>query len=470
MSKKRMITTILLLILMVVLDYMIITVYQLPKDERTVNLSVIMESDVEQTIQIYYLTEDDEEDGFSEDQMVSATYEMENTEEMLTFTLPAGVRLIRLDFAAEPSANMVSGINVEYKEQVINLDLSDVDDLYVMNDIANVSFQDVLMIETEAGDPYLAWDISEYNVMQMVRDQDSQRDLLKKILLCISLDIVFAVALRYAKLLWALPKEWVENRKLIFSLSKNDFKTKYAGSYLGIFWAFVQPVVTVVLYWFVFEKGLRAGGVNTRAGITVPYVLWLIAGLVPWFLFQDSWNGGTNALIEYSYLVKKVVFKISILPIIKIISALFVHVFFVAFMLVMYLAMGMGIHLSYIQIIYFSICVFALSLGLSYAASSIAVFFRDLTQVIGIVLQVGTWLTPIMWNFDGISLPPLIKYIFMMNPMYYVVQGYRLALIDHGWFWQMPVLTAYFWGFVLICFVVGSGIFRRLQVHFADVL
>lgn len=79
-----------------------------------------------------------------------------------------------------------------------------------------------------------------------------------------------------------------QNRKLLWNLSKNDFKTKFAGSYLGIIWAFIQPIVTVVVYWFVFEKGLKAGGINTRAGIDVPFVLWLVAGLVPWFFFQDA--------------------------------------------------------------------------------------------------------------------------------------------------------------------------------------
>ena len=57
----------------------------------------------------------------------------------------------------------------------------------------------------------------------------------------------------------ALPMELYHNRKLIFSLAKNDFKTKYAGSYLGIVWAFIQPVVTILVYWFVFSVGLKAG-------------------------------------------------------------------------------------------------------------------------------------------------------------------------------------------------------------------
>ena len=126
-----------------------------------------------------------------------------------------------------------------------------------------------------------------------------------------------------------LLKDLISNRKLIWNLSKNDFKSRFSGSYFGIIWAFIQPVVTVLVYWFVFEKGLHAGRINLRSGIDVPFVLWLVAGLVPWFFFSEALCGGTNALIEYSYLVKKVVFKVSILPLIKVISALFVHLFFV---------------------------------------------------------------------------------------------------------------------------------------------
>jgi ABC-type polysaccharide/polyol phosphate export permease len=97
-----------------------------------------------------------------------------------------------------------------------------------------------------------------------------------------------------------LPIELVQNRTLIGNLAKNDFKTRFAGSYLGVIWAFVQPIVTVVVYWFVFTVGLRQGRPSGH-----PFVLWLMAGLVPWFFFSEALNGGTNALIEYNYLVKK---------------------------------------------------------------------------------------------------------------------------------------------------------------------
>lgn len=271
-----------------------------------------------------------------------------------------------------------------------------------------------------------------------------------------------------------IPYELVQNRKLIFNLARNDFKTKFAGSYLGIIWAFVQPVITVLVYWFVFEKALNVGTQSTKAGITVPYVLWLIAGLVPWFYFSDALNTGTNALIEYSYLVKKVVFKISTLPMVKIISNVFVHVFFVGFMLILYACYQDFPGIFTLQILYYSFGMIFLCVGLVYMTSAMVVFFRDLSQLISIVLQVGMWMTPIMWNLDGmiangaISRP--VEVILKLNPMYYIVSGYRDSLINHIWFWNRGIINLYFWGISLVIFILGTAIFRRLQTHFADVL
>lgn len=261
-----------------------------------------------------------------------------------------------------------------------------------------------------------------------------------------------------------LPGELYQNRKLIMRLAKNDFKTKYAGSYLGIVWAFVQPVVTVLVYWFVFST-MRAGMARQ-----VPYVLWMIAGMVPWFFFQDGMNNGTNALVEYSYLVKKVVFKISILPIVKLVAALFVHLFFIAVVLLLYAAMGYFPGLSVIQVVYYSFSMFILVLGITYLTSAVVIFFRDLSQIISIFLQVGVWLTPIMWNFDDLHLSGIITYIFKLNPMYYIVEGYRDAMITGRWFWERPVLTLYYWCFTLAVFWLGTRVFKKLRVHFADVL
>ena len=144
------------------------------------------------------------------------------------------------------------------------------------------------------------------------------------------------------------------NRQLVWKLAKNDFKTRFAGSYLGIVWAMIQPIVIVLVYWFVFEKGLSAGAVLAKSGIEVPFVLWLTSGLVPWFYFSEALSMGTNTLLEYNYLVKKVVFQIDILPLVKVISAVFIHVFFVCFMLVIYAGYGYFPDLYTLQVVYYT--------------------------------------------------------------------------------------------------------------------
>ncbi|MBP3468150.1 MAG: ABC transporter permease [Lachnospiraceae bacterium] len=280
--------------------------------------------------------------------------------------------------------------------------------------------------------------------------------------------VVFLVL--YDKLV-ILPQELYQNRRLIWKLAKNDFNTRYAGSYMGMVWAMVQPVVTVVLYYFVFEVIFQNKATLLASGIEAPYVLWLTAGLVPWFYFSEAIVQGTQALLEYNYLVKKVVFKISILPIIKIIGATFIHVFFALILILLYFAYGYTPDLYLLQIPYFSFCMFIFVLALSYATCAIVVFFRDLTQIINILLQVGMWATPILWDITMLKgqWEPF-RIIFKMNPVYYVVNGYRSALFEKTWFWQDFYSTMYFWIVTAVLFGICALIFKRLKIHFADVM
>ena len=203
---------------------------------------------------------------------------------------------------------------------------------------------------------------------------DPHQELIKK---CIAVAIILVSLLLYALLydkIVVLPAELYQNRRLIWKLAKNDFKTRFAGSYLGIVWAFVQPVVAILVYWIVFEKGLNAKAEMLADGTEAPYVLWLTAGIVPWFYFSEALSNGTTALLEYNYLVKKVVFKISILPIIKIIAATFIHGFFVLFMLLLYMAHGYFPDAYTLQLFYFSFCLFIFVLGISYTTCAIVIF------------------------------------------------------------------------------------------------
>ncbi len=261
-----------------------------------------------------------------------------------------------------------------------------------------------------------------------------------------------------------------KNRKLIWKLSKNDFKTRYAGSYFGVAWAMVQPVVIVLVYWFVFQIGLNNATAELKQGIHVPFVLWLVSGIVPWFYFSESLSNGTNALLEYHYLVKKVVFNIDILPLVKTIASLFIHAFFVLFMVFLFALYGYYPGLHTLKILYFSASLIVFVTGVCMFTSALVIFFRDLSQIINIFLQVGIWMTPIMWDLETMEISPVIKNVFKLNPMYYITSGYRNVFIYKTNFWDYPRQTIYFWAFTLVVFGLGAFIFKRLKIHFADVL
>lgn len=257
-----------------------------------------------------------------------------------------------------------------------------------------------------------------------------------------------------------------KNRKLVWSLSKNDIRTQFAGSYLGIAWAFVKPIVTVLVYWFVFQVAMPAPPV----GNNVPYVLWLVAGLVPWFFFMEALPGGTSAFLDYNYLVKKVVFNINVLPFVKVLAAVFTHLVFIGFVLIVSLVCGMKPDLYWLQIVYYSFALFMLVLSLSYITSSVLVFFRDLLQMINVLLQIGIWITPILWNMETTEMPEMVKMILKLNPLYYIVQGYRNSLIYKRCFFEDLPMTVYFWVLVICLYFLGEWMFKRLKPHFADVL
>ena len=253
------------------------------------------------------------------------------------------------------------------------------------------------------------------------------------------------------------------NIKLLSSLTKNDFRQKYLGSFLGIAWAFIQPLITVLIFWFVFQVGFKSQPIND-----VPFVLWLVAGMFPWFFFADALASATNSVTENAYLVKKIVFKVSFMPLIKIFSALIVHLFFIIFMYLFFLSYGYDFDLHWLQVFYYLLALIVLILGLSYITSSVVVFFKDMGHFVAMMLQFGFWMTPIFWTIGMI--PEKYQWLLKLNPLYYIIEGYRDSMIAHTWFWEKPMLSLYFWVVSLSILIIGFVTFKKLKPHFADVL
>jgi ABC-type polysaccharide/polyol phosphate export permease len=258
---------------------------------------------------------------------------------------------------------------------------------------------------------------------------------------------------------------WRDRLRLLLQLTRRDFKAKYQGSAFGLLWAFIQPLALMLTLLFVFNYGLRA----QVAEPGIPYAPWFFAAMIAWNFFQDSTLSAQNSVQEYSFLVKKVSFPTDVLPVVKILSAAMIHLIFVGILIVVILASGLPFSWTWLQFPYFALSLMCLTLGLSWALASMNLFVRDVSQFVSILLQLGFWATPVVWNTS--MLPPSLQVWFKLNPLLYIVEGYRATFLHGQPFWEVnPLQAIYFWSVVLLLCVAGRFTFKRLQPHFADVL
>jgi len=270
--------------------------------------------------------------------------------------------------------------------------------------------------------------------------------------------------MKYINEFYTFLKHIFENKTLLVNLIKNDFKKQYLGSYLGITWAFIQPLMMVAVLWFVFEVGFR----HAPSSNGVPFILWLMSGMFPWYFFANAINGGTSSIRSNSFLIKKVAFRVSVLPVVSITSALIIHLIFIGVLFLLFIANGIYPSMYWLQLPYYTSCLYLLVLGLSWLTSSLNVFVKDIGNIVAILLQVGFWATPIFWSSDILS--EKHQWIIEINPLAYIVNGYRDSLINNIWFWEKLNFTFYFLGITLFFIVLGGIVFKKLRPHFGDVL
>jgi len=270
--------------------------------------------------------------------------------------------------------------------------------------------------------------------------------------------------IRYIKEFYRFLKHIENSKKLLFTLAYNDFKEQYLGSYLGIVWAVLRPTLFIAVIWFVFAVGFK----HKPSEDGVPFVLWLLCGMIPWFFFAEAINKGMSAIISNAYLVKKVAFRVSILPLVKILSALGIHLILVGLLIVAFLLNGYFPTMYWLQLPYYILCTVVLVLGFGWLTSSMRVFVKDVGEIIGVLIQFGFWLTPIFWSFKII--PEKYHFLIKLNPMVYVVEGFRDTFIHKVWFWEKGIDTLQFLAITVFFLVVGAIVFKRLRPHFGDVL
>jgi len=252
------------------------------------------------------------------------------------------------------------------------------------------------------------------------------------------------------------------NRHLISELTKRDFKNKYIKNLLGLSWAILEPLAMVVILWFVFTflRGSRSG--------EYPFAIFMLTGLIAYDLFSNSLSFGTKSIQIYSFLLKQVNFRIAILPMVKIFSSVLMHLIILVIVLIILIASRIYPSLYWLQVFYYMIALVCLLVGVTWLTSSILLFFPDISNIISILVRILFFLTPIFYDIS--SFPETYAFIMKLNPLYYIVNGYRESFLYEIAFWSHPLLTIYYWGFTVVSILVGVVVFKRLRPHFADVI
>lgn len=254
-----------------------------------------------------------------------------------------------------------------------------------------------------------------------------------------------------------------ENRKLAIKLGKNDFRNRFANTSLGSVWGFAQPFVFMITYVIVFQYILKTGSAGNY-----PYVVWFLPGMSIWLFCSDAILTASNSIRNYSYLVKKVVFPVDIIPIISLTSSTFVGLFLIAIAIIV--SSIFGYIPNFLNVIYILFCLLCFIIAFTRFTSALTTLVPDFAQLLNIVIQLCMWFTPIVWNLDMIS----DKYIniFKAFPFTYLIEGFRQAFMENSTIItdNNGMFTIIFWVITIFIFAWGNAIFKKSKKDFADIL
>ena len=248
-------------------------------------------------------------------------------------------------------------------------------------------------------------------------------------------------------------------RELLKNNVKKEIRGRYKNSVLGVIWTFLNPLLQLAVYAFIFPLILK----TTQEY----YVIFVCVGLIPWTFFTATISQSTGTVIANGNIVKKVYFPREILPISVVTSAMVNFIISTLIIIVFCFIYGLGIELKYI--IFYPVVLiiqYILQLGISFILSWVTVYFRDLEHFVQIALQVMFYATPIVYAGD--TIPEAFSFIIKLNPMAHIIDGYR-AIFYYQTMPDWPSLGILLVASIVLC-IIGYFIFKRLQRGFAEEL
>ena len=253
-------------------------------------------------------------------------------------------------------------------------------------------------------------------------------------------------------------KELYNYRELLKTNIKKEIRGKYKGSWLGIIWTFLNPLLMLAVYALVFPYILRVDVDN--------YTIFMIVALIPWNFFTTAVQNGTSCVVINGHILKKVYFPREIIPISITTSQLinFLITCIIVALFIIFSGVGFSVHVLLFPLLV--LIQYILTLGITFILSAITVFVRDVTHFVSVIMMLGFYATPIVYQAS--MLPEKFQIFLKLNPMAQLVEAYRSILYYH----QMPDMTMLtIWGIAsLLILVLGYLIFKKLEKSFVEEL
>ncbi|MBV8890503.1 MAG: ABC transporter permease [Acidobacteria bacterium] len=248
-------------------------------------------------------------------------------------------------------------------------------------------------------------------------------------------------------------------RELLAFLVWRDVKIRYRQTLLGGLWAVLQPLIAMLIFTLIFNRlaGVRSDG--------PPYPLFAFAGLVPWTFFSAALSQSSNSLIGNQQLVSKVYFPRVFIPVGAVGGLLLDLLFSLCLLFILMVHYHWALSTKVLLLPLFMLAAFLAACGCGLILSSLNVSFRDIKYAVPFLIQMGIFLTPVIYPIRYI--PARWQVLMGLNPMAGVVIGFRYCLLGSVASWAVMGLSV---GISLSLFVFGLLIFRRMERHFADVI
>lgn len=252
-----------------------------------------------------------------------------------------------------------------------------------------------------------------------------------------------------------------KNLYRILSITRYDRISENRDSKLGFLWEIISPLLQIGSYWIVFGVGIRGGApVNG-----VPFLHWMLAGIIPWFFLSACLRNTTNSILSKTGVLEKMSFPTSILITTTVLNEFITHVIMLFILCALLFSQGVSIPIINLKLLYYIFCGISFSISFGLVFSVLTMLIRDTKKLVKSSMRMLFYMTPILWTPENFS--DIARWLMKLNPLAYIIDGYRSSLFPQLGSPE-PIVSAAFWIITISLFCLGCSLIYKNRRKFID--